>query len=237
MKLRQLNDHTWIFPHDPDLSRVQPTIGAITTPTQTVLIDAGNSPRHARHILAALREIGAPPVSHVIYTHYHWDHTFGGQVWGGLVVGHEQTRDLLRSQYVSKPWSSVYIQEEITTNPLRKTTMRALDRAVDDWRAFRIVLPMVTFSTALELYLDGLTLDLRHVGGRHAADSITVRVRESQVLFLGDCYYPPPNYLRKPDDTIDRQMIEALLAENALLYVEGHNEPATHDEFAARFQM
>jgi glyoxylase-like metal-dependent hydrolase (beta-lactamase superfamily II) len=233
-KLYQLNDHIWIYPHDPDAARVQPSVGIITTPTQTILIDAGNGPRHARQILLALREVGLPPVSHVIYTHFHWDHTFGGQVWGGAVVAHEQTRELLRSQYVSKPWSSLYIQEEITNNPMRKTTMRALDRAVDDWRAFQIILPLVTFTHSLELYLDGLTLDLQHVGGQHAADSITIRIRESKVMFLGDCYYPPPAHLRKIDDTIDHTMAEVLLSEDVDLYIEGHNDPATRTEFQQR---
>jgi glyoxylase-like metal-dependent hydrolase (beta-lactamase superfamily II) len=137
-------------------------------------------------------------------------------------------------QYVSKPWSSLYIQEEITNNPMRKTTMRALDRAVDDWRAFQIILPLVTFTHSLELYLDGLTLDLQHVGGQHAADSITIRIRESKVMFLGDCYYPPPAHLRKIDDTIDHTMAEVLLSEDVDLYIEGHNDPATRTEFQQR---
>lgn len=233
-KLHQVNDHIWVFPHDPDAARVQPTVGIITTPTQTVLIDAGNGPRHARHILLTLREMNVPPVSHVIYTHHHWDHTFGGQVWGGVIVAHEQTRELLRSQYLSKPWSSLYIQEEITNNPMRKTAMRALDRAVEDWRAFQIVLPMLTFTHATELYLDGLTLQLRHIGGQHALDSITIRVCESKVMFLGDCYYPPPAHIRRPEDTIDQSMVVALLGEDVEIFIEGHNDPATRDEFEKR---
>jgi glyoxylase-like metal-dependent hydrolase (beta-lactamase superfamily II) len=235
-KLRQVNDHIWVYPHDPDASRMQPCVGVITTPTQTVLIDAGNSPRHARSILIALREMGVQPVSHVIYTHHHWDHTFGGQVWGGIVVGHEQTRDLLRNQYASKPWSSLYIQEEISSNPMRKTAMRALDRAVDDWRAFQIVLPMVTFTHEMMLYLDGLTLELRHVGGQHAADSITVRVREANVLFVGDCYLQPPPHLRKLDDTVDGRMIHDLLEQDADVYVEGHSDPMTRAEFQSHIK-
>lgn len=233
-KLHQLNDHIWIFPHDPDAARVQPCVGIIITPTQTVLIDAGNSPRHARSLLLTLREMAAPPVSHVIYTHYHWDHTFGGQVWGSSVIAHEQTRELLRAQYLSKPWSSMYIQEEINNNPNRKATMRALDRAIDDWRAFKIILPTITFTHTLELYLDGLTLDLQHVGGQHAPDSITVRIRESKVMFLGDCYYPPPAHLRKPDDNLDQHMLTALLAQDVAIFVEGHNDPATRAEFEKR---
>ncbi|MBZ0287505.1 MAG: MBL fold metallo-hydrolase, partial [Anaerolineae bacterium] len=211
-----------------------PSVGVITTPTQTVLIDAGNSPRHAHHILAAMREISLPPVTHIIYTHHHWDHTFGGQVWDGLVVGHEQTRELLRSQYISKPWSSLYIQEEINVNPQRRPVLRALDRAVDDWRAFKIALPEVTFSDSLELHLDGLTLDLRHVGGSHAPDSITIMVRQAGVLFVGDACYPPPPHLRKPEDVVDRRPLEAILEQEAVLYVEGHHEPATRDELARR---
>ncbi len=225
--LRQLNDHIWIFPHDPDETRVQPTVGMVLTKTQTILIDSGHSPRHARRALSLLRDIGAPTITHVIYTHHHWDHTFGGMMWGNAAfVAHEQCRELMRAQYSSKPWSSMYIQEEIRVNPTRKNSLRAMDRAIDDWRNFRLALPTITFAKELDIYLDGLTLEMRHVGGQHAPDSITIRVRESRVMFIGDCYYGN-------EGGNDVEMVKALLDEDVDLYIEGHSDPRTRVDMAA----
>jgi glyoxylase-like metal-dependent hydrolase (beta-lactamase superfamily II) len=199
-----------------------------------VLVDAGNSPRHARRILSLLREKSLPTITHLIYTHYHWDHTFGGMVWGNAaLIAHEQCRDLMRSQYASKNWNSMVIQEEIRLNPLRKNALRALDRAVDDWRNFRVVLPGVTFTKQMDVYLDSVMLELRHVGGQHSPDAITVRVKQDKVLFIGDCYYQPPTHLRKPEDTIDKPMLASLLEEPADIYIEGHDQPQTYAQLQA----
>ena len=229
-ELLQIAERVWIFPRDPDSSRVQPNVGMICTPTQTVLVDGGNSPRHARRVLAALAEINAPPVSYVIYTHHHWDHVFGAQVFSAPAIAHELCHKLL-IETASKPWGYAYIQEEMRRNPLREAGLIAMGRAIDDWRSFRVIMPTVTFTGKLHMYLDGLTLELAHVGGRHAMDSIIVRVREEGVLFTSDCYYPPPLHLREPDDTLDFAMIQSLAADTIHTYVDGHGLPRTRTEF------
>lgn len=229
-ELQPIAERVWIFPCDPDPSKLQPTVGVICAPTQTILVDGGNSPRHARRILTALAEMNAPPVSTVIYTHHHWDHVFGASVFGAPAIAHELCRKLL-IEAASKPWSYAYLQEEMRRNPLREAGLIALGRAIDDWRSFRILLPAVTFTQKTSLYLDGLTLDLAHVGGRHAADSIVLHVRESGVLFTGDCYYPPPIHLREANDTLDYAMIESLADETINVYVDGHGSPLSRAEF------
>jgi glyoxylase-like metal-dependent hydrolase (beta-lactamase superfamily II) len=120
----------------------------------------------------------------------------------------------------------MYIQEEIRLNPQRKNALRAMDRAIDDWRNFRLALPTISFAKELDIYLDGLTLEMRHVGGQHAPDSITIRVRESGVMFVGDCYYAA-------DGTNDAEMVKTLLEADAELYISGHSDPRSREEMAA----
>jgi glyoxylase-like metal-dependent hydrolase (beta-lactamase superfamily II) len=230
-ELQQIAERVWLFARDPDNNKIQPNVGVICTPTQTILIDGGNSPRHARRILTTLAQMSAPPVSYVIYTHHHWDHVFGASVFGATAIAHEQCRKLL-IEAAGKPWSYTYLQEEMRRTPLRESALIALGRAIDDWRSFRILLPAITFMHKLRLYLDGFTLDLEHVGGRHAADSVVVRVLEAGVLFTGDCYYPEPIHLREDnDDTLDGQMIEALADDAIHIYVDGHGDPRSRAEF------
>src|SRR5215813_14470810 len=110
--LRQVAENVWIFPRDEDTNRVQPNVGIIVAGKHTILVDGGNSPRHARRIMIALDDIQAPAVSYVIYTHSHWDHVFGAMVFGAPAIGHELCRKHLAEQ-ASKPWSHSYLQEEI----------------------------------------------------------------------------------------------------------------------------
>ena len=234
IELQPLTPHVWVYPYDP--KETQPNIGVIVTPTQTVLIDAGNSPRHARRVLAELWRIDAPLVTHIIYTHYHWDHTFGAQIFNGTIIAHERCHDLLTANYFGRPWSTSYIQDEMQQNPARAGVLRAMERAVESWRGFRVVLPQVMFSRQMALHLDGVTLNLRHVGGKHSEDSITVEVVEDKVLFLGDSDYEPPVFLRQPGDHVDTEMIEGFLAQEMNWYVEGHHTPLDHKDAAAALE-
>jgi len=222
--LRQIADNVWMFPHDKDQKKIQPAVGIICTPTQTVLVDGGNSPKHAGRIQAALKAIDAPPISQIIYTHHHWDHVFGACVFGAPAIAHDLCRDMLL-QAAEAPWSHAYLQEQIRQNPLLQVSYGPLGRAIDDWRDFRILVPSITFSRTFQLPIDDLTIELEHVGGQHAADSIVVRIREARVMFLGDCFYPAPSYLRTPQAQTDWPMLASLLEPSIDMYVDGHTIP------------
>lgn len=228
---QQITDRVWLYPHDPNAVSIQPGVGAIITASETVLVDAGNGPPHAREIRTALRAMDAPPVAYVIYTHFHWDHTFGGQVWpDSRIVAHSECHQRLLATYGGPSWSPLRVEEESRLDPAREPGLRALMRAIGHWQEFELTLPHFTFTGSMTLLLDGLTLHLRHVGGQHAPDSITVQADD--VLFIGDCYYPPPRHIRQPEDTLDFAMVEQLLGENANTYIEGHHRPRTRVEFA-----
>lgn len=229
--LVQITDNIWIFPRDEDESRVQPNVGLIVTKNHTVLVDSGNSPRHARRIMIALDDIQAPAVSHIIYTHSHWDHVFGAMVFGARAIGHEVCYKLLNDM-AGRPWNTSQIMEEIQRTPGREPSLRAMMRAMEDWRNFRIVLPEMVFAHMMTLYVDDVRIDLEHVGGQHAPDSVVVRVPGAGVVFTGDCYYPPPEHLRKPEDTLDYAMMRSLVHADYDHYVDGHGTPLNRKAFS-----
>lgn len=235
-KLVQLKKGVWIYSHHSNPAMVKPTVGILTTPSQTVLIDAGNSPKHALQIQAALTEMKAPPVSHIIYTHHHWDHTFGGIMFEGIFVGHEQCEGHLM-QYKAINWSKEYFEREIALNPLQKASHQAKLEQIDDWNQFDIRLPDRTFSENMRLDLDGLTLELSYVGGPHANDSIIIKAVEANVLFVGDCFYPPPLALRKEGDSYSLDMLKRCSAASDQLYVHGHGQPIESDRFIEFIEM
>lgn len=223
--------NVWLFPCDDDeqAGRLQPAVGVICTATHTILVDAGNSPAHARRIRAALGRVAAPPVRFVIYTHHHWDHVFGAQVFGAPVIAHELGRELVGA-LASRPWSREELARRIAEEPGRAASYAAIRHALAHDDLVDVFIPSLTFSKRLRLYGDNLTVELEHVGGQHAPDSIVVRVPEAGVLFLGDCYYPPPLHLRAAEPAPDLAMLAALLSDGYEWYIGGHDRPHSRAE-------
>jgi len=225
--LIQLADEVWLYPKDDNLEVDQPNVGAIILEHQTILIDAGNSPRHARRIMSSLATIGAAPIDYLIYTHHHWDHIFGGMVYSvPMIIAHQRCADILED-YAQQTWSATTLREEIYQNPALKGRNNAILSAINDWRGFRISLPTITIESNLSLYLDGVTLDICHVGGKHASDSIIVGIRERGIAFIGDCLYAPPVHSTEADQQtpIKSRVFKNLFDAGYDTFVEGHSKP------------
>ncbi|WP_245233474.1 MBL fold metallo-hydrolase [Micromonospora parva] len=193
----------------------------------SVMIDAGQSPTHARAIQAALAAAGLPRPRWLVYTHHHWDHVWGACAWPGVeIVGHETAVPLLRAE-AARPWSHHYLDERVRADPRLGPSFRARARAMDSWADFTILPPTRTFTDVDEL---SVGVGLRHVGGGHAPDSTVVLVPDSGVMLLGDCFYPPPAHLRRPDDGPDLDLVRRLLWDDYLWYVSSHAEPMTAEQ-------
>ena len=194
-----------------------------------MLIDAGNSPRLARKVKTEMVRCNLPPVTRIIYTHHHWDHIYGACEFNVPVTAHTMCRDILEEDS-KKPWGIEYLNEEIRRNPKLTESYGARARVMDNWETFRIVVPEDVFEKTGLINLDGLTIELEHVGGQHAEDSIVVKIPRAGVMFLGDCYYPPPSHLREPDSVPSFDMLRRLQNNAYDLYVEGHDKPFTRSQ-------
>jgi glyoxylase-like metal-dependent hydrolase (beta-lactamase superfamily II) len=235
LKLTQLTEHTWIFPHHSDATVVQSSIGVIVTRNESLLVDAGNSPPLARNIKTELARCNLPPVSRIVYTHHHWDHVYGACEFEVPVTAHVICKDILEEE-ARKPWGMEYLNEEARHNPALALSYQARANAVDDWQSFRIVVPEDVLEKESLINFDGLAIELEHVGGEHAEDSIVAKVPKDGVMFIGDCYYPPPLNIRKPDSGPSIEMLRRLQNDLYNLYVEGHGKPFTKAELLKLLQ-
>ncbi|MCU0498667.1 MAG: MBL fold metallo-hydrolase [Anaerolineae bacterium] len=227
-QFQQISDFVWIYPTHPDKHKVQPAVGAVITPTQTVLYDAGNSPTHARKIAHALDTIHAHPVRLVIYSHFHWDHIFGAQVFDAPVIAHRICADRVQRHYIERPWSREYLQQQIIERPHMSAIYTSLIQLIP-WDTFEVIAPSIVFDEPIiHLELDGVTLQLEHIGGRHADDSTILRVLEDRVMLLSDTFYPPFGQAGA-----DLDMVQRFLDEQYTFYVDGHNEIFTHQSLTA----
>lgn len=232
--LVRITERVWLWPHHPDPDRVQAGVGVIAGDDGCLLVDAGQSPALARRIRNALGGAGLPRARRLVYTHHHWDHVWGAQEWNVPVTAHELTADALRAE-AEKPWSQAYAEAEMARDarlvPSYTARLRAL--AEDGWDALRIVPPDETFTARHPLRLGGVTVELRHVGGGHAADSTVVAVPSEGVLFVGDCFYPPPYHLREAGAGPDLALARGLVSGEFEWYVESHDAPRRPEEVKA----
>lgn len=231
----RLSDHVWFIAPDPDPDKVRAGIGVVASSHETLLIDAGQSPAHAHSVKADLEEREFPPVSNVVFTHHHWDHVWGAQVWDARTIGHELCRDRLIDD-AAKPWGPAYLEAEMKRDPSLIPSYSARLAAVDDWDELRITPPDITFMDSHVVVIDDIAVRLQHVGGQHSPDSVVVRVPGDRVMFLGDSFYPPPYHERGPDDDIDVGMLASFVDNDIDWYVDSHGEPTSRadaQEFVA----
>ncbi|MGW5362943.1 MBL fold metallo-hydrolase [Actinopolymorpha pittospori] len=223
--LSQLSGRVWIYPGDPDPEAVMPCVAVVADDVGSTVVDAGQSPAHARLVQSAMAEAGLPAARRLVYTHHHWDHTWGACAWEvEEIVGQESGATLLSAE-ARRPWSHEYLREQVVANPRLGPSFKARARAMNGWADFAVKAPSRTFTD--RLMLPG-GIEVRHVGGTHAPDSTVVAVPDSGVLLLGDCFYPPPYHLREPGlagEEIDLRQITALVAEGFDWYVDSHSSP------------
>jgi glyoxylase-like metal-dependent hydrolase (beta-lactamase superfamily II) len=81
-------------------------IAVLTGPDGNVLVDAGITASRPR-IMEALGRLSREPITHLINTHWHFDHADGNEWVGGqgaLIIAHENTRKHLAEATRVEAW-------------------------------------------------------------------------------------------------------------------------------------
>ncbi len=142
-------------------------IAVLTGPDGKVMVDAGIAVSRPQ-LSQALAEIGPQPVTHLINTHWHFDHA-NGNAWlhelGPQILAHENTRRHLATMQRVEDWDYDF-------PPLSADA-----------------LPTELFSTDSTLRLNGSTLAMKYYGPAHTDCDISVRLVEADILHTGDTYW------------------------------------------------
>ena len=221
-----------IYAAGGDQALLRPWVGILVTPAGTLLVDSGNGPLHAADLQAALERLQAPPVTHILLTHHHWDHVFGSAYFPTAhVVAHVQSDHHLQIM-AGEPWSYDYVLAKAGTYALGRRVAALMDGAIADWNGFSVRPADETFTGTYRLTLGGFTVEMTHVGGQHEPDQCIVHVQPGNVLFLGDATYGRGGSERWDMAALGAELL-AFADRGAEWYVEGHRPPAR----AARFRQ
>lgn len=227
----QLSAHVDRFTPDERFDR--PALGAVHGDRGTLLVEGGASEAHLGAFAAELAARGRPPVIAIALTHWHWDHSFGSAAVPVPVIAHRDTAAALTVQ-AGYDWSDAALDERVRDGREIAFCAENIQLELPDRSSLRIVVPEETYADRRSIDLGGVTAELVHVGGDHAADSCVVHVPGDNVLFLGDCLY---QCLHAPEPYLTvagvRALVAALEQFPVELAVEGHDDDVTD---AARFR-
>ena len=135
-----------------------------------LLVDSGY-PQFVPWYREVLGMLHGGPITHVINTHWHDDHSEGNKLFGAdgaLIVAHSNAREMLMHD-----------------NKINVV------RTILDQTAFPpAALPVVTFDDRIELYFGNERLELVHASPAHTAGDVAVILRTSNVVHTGDVFLP-----------------------------------------------
>ncbi|MFF0312270.1 MBL fold metallo-hydrolase [Streptosporangium sp. NPDC004379] len=136
-----------------------------------ICVDSCATERRTLAYREAIRSVTALPVTTLVNTHHHGDHTFGNFAFPeATIVGHERTREMILAEgvpaYRTMAWTAV------------------------DWGRSEVSPPFLTYADGVTLYSDELRCEVRHVGRpAHTTNDSIVWIPERSLLFAGDLVF------------------------------------------------
>jgi glyoxylase-like metal-dependent hydrolase (beta-lactamase superfamily II) len=187
-------------------------IAVVTGADGKVLIDAGIAVSRPQ-LTKALDVLGGAPITHLINTHWHFDHADGNE-WlhaaGAKIIAHENTRKHLAGIQRVEDWDYNFLPSPAGA------------------------IPSEVFAKEHQLKLDGATIDLKYHGPAHTDGDISVTFTEANILHAGDIYwngiYPFIDYSTggSIDGTIAASDACLAMAGNDTIIIPGHGQPVSN---------
>ena len=185
-------------------------VGLILSEDAALVIDSRATHSQADELCDDIAALTSLPVTHLVNTHHHWDHTFGNARFGCEIVGHERCRSTL-----------------IERGPAMRQMLLDAEwvpaEAKPHFESVVITPPGVTFETSLVVRLGDRPVTLTHLGRGHTDNDIVIEVDD--VLFAGDLVEegaPPQFGDAFPSDWLDT--LSRLIARSPETIVPGHGD-------------
>lgn len=140
-------------------------IGVSYGPDGTVLIDDQFAPLTPK-IQAAIAELGAAPVTYLINTHWHGDHSGGNENFGkagALIMAHDHVRE-------------------------RMLGIQKSGRGNDPASPVE-ALPTVTYHDGIKLHLNGDEVQVKHMKHGHTDGDSVIFWKKANVVHMGDLFF------------------------------------------------
>lgn len=188
------------------------TTGFVVGRRDIVAIDSCATRGRTERFRAAIAGVADLPVTRLVNTHHHGDHTYGNALFDATVIGHENCRTE-------------------ALNDRAREEAGALWSPTPDWGDLPVDPPSVTFSHSLTLHVDDLRMELIHPGTpAHTRGDVVCWLPEQRVLFTGDLVFNGGTPLvMQGSVTGSLEVLRFLRGFHAEIFVPGHGVPTTPD--------
>lgn len=215
-----------------------------------IVVDSQFTLQRTREVLAAVRKVAGKPVTTLVNTHWHDDHTFGNQVYREaytpleIIAQFNTKTDMAttgvdnRERQVAGGRDAVAMfrdaiakQTAIDGTPMGdderaayESTIAIAQEYLDGMFEFRLTLPTKTFDDELTLRNSGRTIEIRSLGPGVTRGDAVVWLPKERILVAGDLVDNPIPFAYACDV---KGWIAALASIEALkpsIIVPGHGE-------------
>ncbi len=191
-----------------DVIFVQSNAMLVLTDEDALVVDSHVTPAAARALLAAIAEVTDKPVTHLVNTHYHFDHAHGNQVFPDdvAIVGHEFTREMLMSDVLHQGTYlnfSNWIPDQIADLKQNAEAMEDGEEKEDLMQQIAVqeahyvalgetepTPPNMTLKNRMTIHRtwegQDRPIELLHLGRGHTGGDVVVLLPSERIVFTGD---------------------------------------------------
>jgi glyoxylase-like metal-dependent hydrolase (beta-lactamase superfamily II) len=176
----------------------------ILTDTEALIVDSSITPAAARAMVQDIKAITDKPIRYVVDSHYHYDHSFGNQIYPPdvQVIGHANTRMRMLGPVMEQytyltsvrpvPERVASLKQRIAQekDPQQKAT---LERQVASSLAYleqvkeiKVTPPNLTFADSMALFRGGREIHITYLGRGHTDTDVVVFLPKERIAATGD---------------------------------------------------
>jgi cyclase len=171
-RVEEISDGVYAYLQDDGSWWINNT-GILVGRRSVTAIDSCSTEARTRALLDTIGGLSPSPVTMLVNTHHHGDHTHGNHLFGpgATIVAHERCRDEVLAAGVPGPR-----QAAIWEGP--------------EWGEVVLSPPVLTFRDGVTVWVDDLRCEVRHLGTpAHTTNDSVIWLPERSVLFSGDLLF------------------------------------------------
>lgn len=234
--------HVGIRP-DPHRTPVMGNTTVVIGERRVLVFDGGGVPLLAERTIAHIRALTDRPVTHVVVSHWHQDHSWGISAFadaypGVQVLAHPYTRaQLERRNAASFPGLADNFDDQVAQlaarldgelPPLQRARLeRVLADAPAIGREYARIVPLnpsVDVDRRVVVDLGGRAVELLHLGAGNTAGDLVLWVPDVRVVATGDLVVHPTPFGFGSHPRAWAQTLRALAELDFAILVPGHGE-------------
>ncbi|MBL4820224.1 MAG: MBL fold metallo-hydrolase [Gammaproteobacteria bacterium] len=212
-----------------------------------VLVDSHITPSAGRALLESIRTVSDKPVTTLINSHFHYDHSYGVPAFGDIqIIGHEYTREKLSHEPLNDPtyqfsltrFNNTLAALEARLADTGDPTERAeIQSRIEYWQAHIKAQeendpapPTISMSDRMTLFAGGREIQIHFFGRAHTGGDVAVYLPQEKIVFTGDMLLGRPSFMGDGYVSEWSQTLENLKQLDFELILPGHGPAFTDRE-------